>query len=129
MNHSPLVAALPAGLLAALAVVSFSACPLEQVACTELAAFSVNVTLTDDSTDTPIDDATVTFSVDGGAAQDCENLGGGSYACGVEVEGDFVINASHPDYVAGEGSATVVKDEDGCHVVGESVALALTPIV
>lgn len=110
-----------------IAALMTTACPFPfgDIPCTDLAAFSVNVTVSDEA-DAVVDDADVVFSVDGGAEQACDNLGGGGYACGTEIEGDFVVTARKDGFVdAVSGTVTVEKDADGCHVVGESVALTL----
>ncbi len=107
------------------AAAALPACEAPAAACTELAAVSVTANVTDDAANA-INDATVTFAVDGGAAEDCDFVADGSYSCGVEVAGDFVITATKPGFDSATASATVVEDADGCHVVGESVNLVLT---
>lgn len=128
-KHKPMKKQLlVAAALSAVAVVSgCNLFPTGPVACTDLAAFSASVTVKDASNDAVIDDATVTFSADGAAAEACDNLGEGNYACGLEVEGELVITASKTGFSDEEGAVTVEKDEDGCHVVGQQLTLVLAP--
>lgn len=111
--------------LVLVAAAALPACEAPPAACTELAAVSVTANVTDDAANA-INDATVTFVVDGGAEQGCDFVGDGSYSCGFEIEGDFVITATKPGFDSATATATVVKDADDCHVVSESVNLVLT---
>ena len=114
-------------LVPALAFVASSlACsPVEKV-CTDLFAFGLSVTVTDEVDDTNICDALVTIS-DGtyqeeltvqGQGADCVYIGAGERA------GTYRIEASKPGY------DTLVTDdvlvgEDECHVIGEQIAVEL----
>ncbi len=105
------------------AVVAGGACTEEPTApCTEVAAVSVTVNVTGNAGDA-INDAIVSFTVDGGAASDCSFLADGDYLCGTEQSGDFVITISRPGFITETATATVAADE--CHVIGESVAVVL----
>lgn len=95
--------------------------------CTDLAALSVLAHVADDS-GASIEGAAVSYSVDGGDPVDCEHLQGGDYACGYEVEGEITVYAEAQDHEPAEGSAEVLLDDDGCHVVQEQVDLILEAI-
>ncbi len=100
-------------------------CPIGEIACTDLAAFSVTATIEDEA-GAAVDDATVVFSADGGDEKPCDHLADGQYACGTEVEGSIVVTARKALFIDAESSAVdVAKDADGCHVVGEAVTLTL----
>jgi hypothetical protein len=91
-------------------------------ACTEEIRASVNVTV-HDSNGAAVEDATVSFSVDGGASTSCQGGPQGQYACGEEITGSFVITATRG---AATASATVtVEDEDSCHVHTEEVTITI----
>lgn len=71
-----------------------------------------------------VSDATLTFSVDGGAAQNCENFMDGSYVCGFEIDGTFVVTATKG--MATQMQTVVVKlTENGCHVDSQSITMTL----
>jgi hypothetical protein len=92
-------------------------------ACTTEARSSVTVKVVDGS-GAPVTDASVTFSVDGAAAQACEGFPDGSYACGFEVDGEFIIGVSK----GGENKlqmVTVGMTPDGCHVDGKTITITL----
>jgi hypothetical protein len=112
---------IPASFALSLLAFPFAAgCP-QGTACTEIAVSSVQVTVTDTAGNL-LDGATVTWSQDGGAAQDCEAFDG-QYTCGYEVEGVIDVEASATGYLPGTGQATVTADE--CHVITESITIAL----
>lgn len=90
--------------------------------CDDLAAVSVTVTVDDDAGQ-PVDDAVVTFTVDGGLTQRCQSNGDGSYQCGIELSGDFVISVVRTGFAPQTAAVTVEADE--CHVIGETVAVTL----
>jgi hypothetical protein len=77
-----------------------------------------------DATGASVTDATVTYSVDGAAALNCD-LVGSVYDCGFEQSGTLTITATR-----GTTSATkpvvVTRTNDGCsHVVTQKVTLTL----
>jgi hypothetical protein len=110
--------------LAALVVAS-SACNNEQ-ACTDLAASSVTVNVTDAADGADLADAVVTYTVDGGDAVDCESLSVG-FVCGFEVVGEITVTVSLDGYAPQTETFDIALDADECHVVGEvwDVELAL----
>lgn len=72
-----------------------------------------------------VHDATVSFSVDGGAPTECQNLNADiGYVCGDEISGHFVITAVRG---AATASVTVDVDRDSCHVLSEKVTIKLPP--
>lgn len=109
-----------------LALLALSACEFEPgpADCTMEARSSVSVTVTD-AAGAPLSDAAVVYSVDGGAEQACEPMSGGAWVCGWEVSGVFQITASAEGYEAQSAEVEVGMTEDGCHVVGEVLELAL----
>ncbi|HRI72624.1 MAG TPA: hypothetical protein PK156_50655 [Polyangium sp.] len=92
-------------------------------ACTDLAAASVSVAVVD-SAGAAVADAMLTFSVDGGAPQACDNMMNGSYVCGYEQAGMITISATKGADTATQ-TVTVSKDGQGCHVVGQSITMTL----
>lgn len=106
------------------ALALLTACPPEEVACTDIAMSSVTLTVTD-AAGNAIPGATATFSVDGAAAEPCEAMMQGTIVCGYERAGHFDIVISAEGFVDGAVSADVTADE--CHVQGvtETVVLEL----
>lgn len=99
------------------------------VACTTEARASVQVTVVD-VMGVAVLDATVTFSVDGGAEEDAECVrtaaAGGceEWVAGFEQAGAFVVRAESADGAAkDEESVKVTKGE--CHVTTQTVTLTL----
>lgn len=70
-----------------------------------------------------IDDAIVRYSVDGGAATNCETMGEGQYVCGWEVRGPMVITVQRDGYIETLSELTV--EADACHVIGQTLEVAL----
>lgn len=93
----------------------------EEIACTDLLAWSVTIDL-QDADGNPVEDAEVTYSADGAAAEPCENGTNGEYYCGPEIAGPLTI-------VAGKDGLSATMDfdidADECHVIGESATLTL----
>lgn len=84
---------------------------------------SVMVTVVDAQGE-PIEGATATFSVDGGASEPCDGeVGEVSLWCGVETEGEFTIVAQADGYESAMGTVTV--NGDRCHVMTEELELEL----
>lgn len=108
--------------LAALTLLT-SGCRLEDRICTDEARASVNV-IVKDASGAPLNDATVTYSVDGGPSTACDDFGDGSYACAYEVAGDFVITATGADG-ASASSDTITVTEDECHVNAQAITITL----
>ncbi|MDP2308526.1 MAG: hypothetical protein Q8P18_21075 [Pseudomonadota bacterium] len=94
-------------------------------ACDASAAGSVAVTVSaGDGGD--VSAAVVSFSVDGGAAQPCDNFAGdGEYVCGWEVSGAIDVRVEAVGYETFE--QTVVVEEGECHVIPEHVDAVLEP--
>lgn len=84
--------------------------------------FSVDVAVVD-ANGVAVTDATLTFTVDGGPSQDCHApTGAGTYACGDDQPGHFVITASRGG-MTGSGEADVVSGE--CHVAPVALTIEL----
>lgn len=93
-------------------------------ACTEEARSSVTVNVKDGA-GAAVTDATVTYTVDGGASKTCESiLMDGTYVCGYEEEGAFVVTATKGAMTATQ-NITIGKTPDGCHVEGQTITLTL----
>lgn len=109
-------------------LVNLGAC-FETVECTELAAVSVIVTVVDDQ-GTPMPEAQVFFSVDGAAEVACEGHDDAVFMCGYEELGEITVTASAVGgYTEDSETVFVELDEDGCHVVGQSVELVLEALL
>ncbi len=92
--------------------------------CSLEARSSVTVKVVD-AAGAAVTDATVTFSVDGAAAQNCELFPVGSdYVCGYEIEGDFTITVTKGADTKTQ-NVTVGKTADGCHVEGKTITITL----
>ncbi len=92
--------------------------------CTMEARSSVTVKVVD-GMGAPVTDAMLTFSVDGGAAENCDNLNmDGSYTCGYERSGAITVTATKGADMKSQ-TVTIMKTDDGCHVVGQSITLTL----
>lgn len=98
---------------------------LGEHACTAELRWSVLVRVLDES-GTAVTGARVTFSVAGGAVQDCQALSD-SYVCGGEQAGHFAVAADKMGYDQAQGSVTVELTDDGCHVAGKQLVLQLVP--
>lgn len=99
------------------------------VDCTTEARVSVTVTveLADDATAAP-DDLALTYRVDGGDPVACESWSSElEWACGFEVAGELLIEATASGYEA--ASDTVTVEADVCHVISEELTLTLEPEV
>jgi hypothetical protein len=92
--------------------------------CTEEARASVQVTV-DDGAGAPLNPDLITYSVDGGAAQDCELVAeaGAEFVCGYEVAGSIEIRVEKAGYLP--FTDTVEVDEDECHVITEQLVVSL----
>ena len=93
-------------------------------ACTDIAFASVSLSVVDDG-GVAVADAEATFTVDGGETQICENLGGGSYACGWEQAGNIVVTVAKEGYESATETVEVGMTDDGCHVEGQVLELTL----
>lgn len=102
-------------------LLTLSACETE-TACTELAAASLTLTLTG-AGGAALVDPVVTYAVDGADRGECTSFEAGSYTCGYEEQGHFVVSASATGFEAGTVEADVAADE--CHVIQEMVSLEL----
>lgn len=110
-----------------LSTLSLAACE-DPVECTGLAVAAVNVTVLDDG-GLEVPEVAVTFAVDGAAAESCEDMGGGSFACAFEQVGSIVVHAEAQGFNSDEETVVVVLDADGCHSVAQSVALTLSAML
>jgi hypothetical protein len=93
----------------------------EPVVCTTELRHSVRVTVIDAGIS--VDDADVSYSVDGSALTDCDALGT-LYVCGAEQSGNFLLVATRGDRT-GTTEVEVLSDE--CHVMTEDVSITLEP--
>lgn len=98
------------------------ACPPVEEGCTMEARSSLTITVVD-ADGAPIDPASATFSVDGGAVEPCEQLFANTIVCGYERAGHFDVVVSADGFLDAPLSVDVVEGE--CHVesVAETVAL------
>lgn len=72
----------------------------------------------------PVPGAFARFWVDEAPVQACEALPGvGRFACGVEQPGELLVQIGVDGVVHAE--AAVLVEADGCHVIGQSLALQL----
>ncbi len=106
-----------------LALAALCGCPMEQ-ACTEIAVVSVTVDLVD-SGGMPITAADVTYELDGADPVPCEEWSG-TYSCGFEEAGEFVIHAVAAGYQ--EAMDTTVVDQDVCHVITQVLVMEMDPV-
>jgi hypothetical protein len=98
-------------------------CPIgDNPSCTTIATYSVNVTVVDEQ-GAAVAEAIVSYSVDGEERGACEDIGDGSFVCGVEEAGHFVITASAQGFEA--RSQEVVVNENECHVLPETLEISL----
>ena len=93
----------------------------DEMACTTEARSSVTLEVVD-TMGNRITDATVTYSVDGGASKNCEPFPDGTYTCGFEEAGAFSITATR-GMDTHTHNLTVTSDE--CHVIGQNVTITL----
>ena len=107
------------------------------VACTDLAASSVDISVVDPS-GAPLSGATVTWSVAGGPSQpaECMDAACTTFVAGWEVPGDITVVTSYsmdtPDpycwYSDDEvDTVTVPMTADGCHVMTQQLTVTLDP--
>ena len=106
---------------------SFFACdPI--VACDEMAVYSVNLEILDES-GSPLTDAEITYTVDGEEGQVVESWGDGTYMVGIEEAGDFEISIrvqmQDPDdgccWKEGSADLSLAIESDECHVIPQSL--------
>jgi hypothetical protein len=71
-----------------------------------------------------VPDATVAFTVDGGASKACHHYDEDNFECGDDVTGHFVITASHAGMT---GMAEADVSRDGCHVQSVTRIIKLAP--
>jgi hypothetical protein len=106
-----------------LALLAFTACKHE-VACDDMAAVSVGVTVQDEAGNL-VDDAIVTWDA-GDGAQACDSIEPGKYLCAYEVDGDITIHVSADGFEDQEHVVTVGADE--CHVTEEFLTVSLASV-
>lgn len=99
----------------------------DDIDCTAEARASVQITVVD-TFGGKIPNAELTFRVDGGDAQPCEQLGGaGEFVCGWEQAGDITVTATAEGYFVQEAAVRVNADE--CHVITEQLTVTLDEII
>ncbi len=96
-------------------------------ACTDIAMASVSLSVAD-LDGLPVTDATVTYTVDGGASMDCESWDDGQYVCGWEKPGTIVVTVEKEGFVTVTETLEVGMTEDECHVEGEVLAVTLEEV-
>lgn len=113
-------------LLPFLPVLTFAlaGCPEPTIDCTAEARSSISLTLVDPD-GAAIDDATVSYTVDGGDSEACEAFTNGSYACAYEVAGAFDVTIDAAGFEPDSFTVDVLEDE--CHVITQVVERTLTP--
>jgi len=94
-------------------------------ACTEMAAASVSLTLVYAANGEAVSGASVTYTVDGGDSKPCDNLLEEQWVCGWEEPGLIEVTVAQDGYQTLTESVEVVMTDDGCHVVGQVLDLAL----
>lgn len=95
------------------------------LACTDLYAYGLNVTVKDDATGAAVCDAVVT-AVDGAYTETLQNPGLGSdctYVGAGERAGNYTITATKSGFMNATQNAVVTAD--ACHVKGVAVMLRL----
>jgi hypothetical protein len=92
--------------------------------CDLSAASSLTVTVSD-ADGAAVEDVSVTYSVDGGNAIDCEGSSG-TWICGWEQAGAFEIEVSAPGFETQTATAQIEGGE--CHVVSQSIDIVLEPV-
>ncbi|MCB9795619.1 MAG: hypothetical protein H6741_23190 [Alphaproteobacteria bacterium] len=97
----------------------------QNVDCDLMAVASVNVELSAEEGG-DIEEAEVTWSVDGGEPQPCETWDPGIWVCGWEVAGDITVTADGWGFAP--VSETVFIEQDTCHVVPQWIELELPPV-
>jgi hypothetical protein len=99
----------------------------DPIPCTAEARVSVVVTVLDID-GSVVDDAVVTYSVDGSASEPCQASPGALYHCGRERLGHFLIAAT-ADGQSATTALTVGRaaDQPLCHVGTEDIELTLGP--
>jgi hypothetical protein len=90
-------------------------------ACTDMAAASVSLTVTDPD-GAAISDLVATFTVDGGDEQDCD-INGTSVVCGYEQAGDIAVHLEASTYLEVDQTYTVEAGE--CHVEGKTDTIVM----
>ncbi|MBM4393042.1 MAG: carboxypeptidase regulatory-like domain-containing protein [Deltaproteobacteria bacterium] len=95
--------------------------------CTEIAMASVSLSVAD-LDGAPVTDATVTYTVDGGEATDCNPWADGQYACGWEQPGTIVVTVAKEGFVTVTEAVEVGMTDDECHVEGEVLAVTLEEV-
>ncbi|MHC4090564.1 MAG: carboxypeptidase-like regulatory domain-containing protein [Planctomycetota bacterium] len=107
------------------AALAAAGCEAERgVVCTEIFAYGVNVTVTDQA-DEPVTGAVLTLT-DGAYSETMEELAEGEYAGAGERAGTYtlVVGADGFEPATIEG---IIVDADECHVIPQVRAVTLSP--
>lgn len=94
-------------------------------ACTEIAVASVTLEVVAADDQTPIADATIEFTLDGGETRAPEYADQGVYTLATEEDGRFDVDISAEGFETVMRTYTMEMDADGCHVQGESETIQL----
>lgn len=122
--------------IAILMLLILGACDGEMngIACTEEARSSITLKILDSVTSQPLEEATITYTVDGGnetvtTCTDAEEFVDdcGLFPIAYEVVGTFDITVSSASYTDRTRSTIITKTSDGCHVVGKILTFNMTP--
>ncbi len=95
--------------------------------CTDIAMASVSLSVAD-LDGAAVTDATVTYTVDGGEAKDCESWDDGQYVCGWEEPGTIVVSVAKEGFVTVTETVEVGMTDDQCHVEGEVLDVTLEEV-
>ncbi len=71
--------------------------------------------------------AALTFSVDGGSAQSCDDASDGTWSCGYDQLGTIAVTATAPGYSTQTQSTTVSADHCG-HASERHLSFLLSPL-
>jgi|GEM_PF-3230449 len=94
-------------------------------ACTDIAVGSVTLEVVDAETESPLPDADVSFTLDGGDAQSPAETDGNRFVLAYEEIGTFAVTVTADGYEQVERQYDIGLDEDGCHPVGEADTIEL----
>ncbi len=115
--------------LVVLTALVVAGCDDAPIVCTEIAVGSVNVTVHDESGDV-VEGVALTYTVDGGDSTACQDVGlepGATFVCGFEADGEITVTATAVGFDDATDTVTIVKTDDGCHVIGQTMTLTMTP--
>ncbi len=89
--------------------------PVDDIACTEIFVYGVNVTVTDADSGDPVLGATLTLTEDG-FSETLIEMSDGAYAGAGERAGTYTLTVDANDFVS-QTIENIVVTEDECHVI------------